>query len=655
MKLCNYFILFCLIFSNVVFSQGSFNSESITVTNGDLTTNIIVQDSSATALVIHEFGKSYVDRNTFDLTTEIKRKVKILTKDGLDRANISVYLYKDGRTKQRVKDISATAYNLEGENINTTVLQEESIFREEYNENYTIVKFIVPNVKVGTVITYSYTETSPYMFKYYPWSFQSDIPKLYSEYNTSIPANYDYNIKLMGSQALDINESKLGPKCLVVNKGNANCINSVYVMKNIPAFTDEKFMTTRDNYLSRIEYELKTFKSFDDGVRNYTKTWDIVDKELKTENSIGRQLNKGNVVKDLLGKDITSIKNKLEKAKAIVNYVKSNFVWNERYNLFKETSIKDLVNERSGNANQINLLLYNLLNENNIEVSPIILSTRENGLPTKIYPVLTDFNYILINAKIDGKNYLLDATDKYLSFGQIPFSCLNQYGRLLDFKNGSTWVDIAPDKSSTKLYKTELNVEPGAFLKGRVETTLKGYPALAQKKKYFVNSSDYVKNIQDKVTNIKILNHEVSTKDIASEEFNESFDIELRPETIGDVVYVNPFLFTFFDENPFKLQERTYPIDFGYKDVYQHSIKINLNNNYEVLELPEEITKQLPNNTGQLVFKVLSEEDAIIIYFKYDFKEAVYNSQYYKYLKYYMSVVLDIEKNTLIVLKEKKQ
>ena len=37
------------------------------------------------------------------------------------------------------------------------------------------------------------------MTKYQPWYFQGPDPVLYSEYNTSIPGNYEYNIKLVGS------------------------------------------------------------------------------------------------------------------------------------------------------------------------------------------------------------------------------------------------------------------------------------------------------------------------------------------------------------------------------------------------------------------------------------------------------------------------
>src|SRR5690606_14567571 len=104
-----------------------------------------------------------------------------------------------------------------------------------------------------------------------------------------------------------------------------------------------------------------------------------------------------------------------------------------------------------GNVSSINILLHNLLEETGIDVKPVLLSTRNNGFATKIFPVISEFNYLIVHANINNETFFLDATDKYLSFGEIPFRCLNQYGRLLDFKNGSDWIDIAPKNMSQSL------------------------------------------------------------------------------------------------------------------------------------------------------------------------------------------------------------
>nr|WP_276205021.1 DUF3857 domain-containing protein [Flavivirga aquatica] len=110
---------------------------------------------------------------------------------------------------KKVKKIIATTYNKIDGKVVKTQLQEKDIFKEKYNENYTLVKFTLPNIKEGSVITYNYTIISPFMFKYKGWNFQSKIPKLYSEYKASIPGNWEYKIKLVGSKEFAVNESKV--------------------------------------------------------------------------------------------------------------------------------------------------------------------------------------------------------------------------------------------------------------------------------------------------------------------------------------------------------------------------------------------------------------------------------------------------------------
>ena len=181
-----------LLFTIISFSQAKFNASGYNVTNDDLKIKTYSKDSTANALIIYEYGNSYVDPDDFRLKTEIKRKIKILNRDGFSKADVSVLLYKNGDRKEKITDIVGTTSNI---NANGTVdiqkLDESQVFTENYNNNYTLVKFTMPDIKEGSVIKYSYTLDTPFMFNYKSWYFQSDIPTLYSEYHASIPANYE--------------------------------------------------------------------------------------------------------------------------------------------------------------------------------------------------------------------------------------------------------------------------------------------------------------------------------------------------------------------------------------------------------------------------------------------------------------------------------
>jgi Domain of Unknown Function with PDB structure (DUF3857)/Transglutaminase-like superfamily len=636
-------------------AQSSFDATSFKVTKGDLETNTYPQDSTANALVIYEYGNSYVDFESYNIITKIKRKVKIFNKEGANNATIKIYLYNDKLKKERIKQIVATTHNLSNGKIIKTTLKKNEIFEELYDKNNTIIKFTLPKIQKGSVITYSYTLESPFMYKFKDWVFQESIPKIYSRYETNILLNYEYNIKLIGPLKLSEKESKIVHKCHMAYNGvTADCIKASYAMVDIPAFIKEDYMTVKENYLSRIDYELKTFIRFDGVIDNITRTWKDTDKEIKTIPSIGRQINSTSVVKNLFNYTTTEKPNLLEKAKAVYDYIQKNYSWNEEYLTFKDASLRDLVKDKTGNVSQINILLNNLLEKNGIDSKTILLSTRSNGFATKLFPVISDFNYLIVQATINGKSYLLDATDKYLSFGQLPFRCLNYYGRLLDFKNGSEWVDITEDKVSTIQYQVNLNLAEEDVIRGTVNSRFAGYFALSKKKKYYSNASNYIENFKNEYDNLEITNHSIKSKYKTAETFQESFDIEYTEfEEVGDEIYFDPFIHKFFTENPFKLQQRTYPVEFGYKKAFLYSYQLDLGSAYEVKELPKDLNVKLPNNTGEFLFVTKIANNKLNIFFKVNFKESVYDSSYYSYLKEFMSRIVDTQTKTLIVLKKK--
>tara|TARA_R110002050_G_scaffold300836_1_gene473993 strand:- start:5193 stop:7160 length:1968 start_codon:yes stop_codon:yes gene_type:complete len=649
-----FFILLFLVSSLFIYSQEKNKPQDYRVSLSDLKLTSYAKDSTANALVLYEYGKSHVDPSSYKLRTEEKHKIKILNQEGFKNANISIHLYKsDNNRYEKVENIIASTYNLIDGEVIITKLDESNIYREEYDENHTLVKFTLPNIKEGSVITYSYNLISPFMFNYKGWNFQGDIPKLYSEYCASIPANWEYNIKLIGSKKLFINESDVKKECLTGgNGGVANCFETRYAMKDMPAFIEEDYMTSKSNYLARVEYELKIFTQFDGRQNFYTKTWKTVDDDLKKEKTIGKQLSKSIKAEEILPLNIINETDPLKKAKAIYQFTQENYSWNKEFRIFNDVSVKDLIKNKSGNATAINIFLKILLEETGISTKPVLLSTRGNGFATKIFPVISEFNYLIVQVTIDKKTYLLDATDDYLSFGEIPFRCLNQYGRLIDFKKGSEWIDIEPSKKSSTFYNVELNIDANNNFTGSIKTKRTGYKALVAKKNYFPNPVDYVEKLENNSPYIEITNHEISSNDKTNPDFSESYQIEYTPGNTGDIQYLNPFFTKFFAETPFKLQERTYPIDFGYKDTYFYMFKLNFDNNFNVIEQPKDLVLTLPNDAGLISFSTQVIGNSVNLLFKIDFKESIYPPEFYPYLKEFMSKIVNIQTNSIIALKK---
>lgn len=639
-----------------VFAQYKYSDQSYLVSRDDVTTNEFIADSTAKALVIYEEGNSFFNESLSKLITDVKRKVKIFDKNDSDLSTVEILLYNSDKrgNKEKIRNISATTTTLVGNEIITTKIKENDIYEEEYDDNHTIVKFTFPDVQNGSVLNYSYTLESPFFFNYHRWDFQEAIPKLYSEYRTSIPATYDYNIKLVGKANLATNEAVIKYNCVEFGMGaRADCTEAKYVMKNIPAFVDEDYMTSRRNYLSSIEFELNTVKHFDGTVKKYTKTWKDADKELASEKSIGKQLNKTSLVKKLMTNEIEKVENELEKAKLIYEYVQSNFTWNEEYHIFKDISLNETLKTKTGRVSEINLLLFNLLKTYDIDVKPVLLATRNSGIPTKLYPVISEFNYLIVQIKIGDNTYLLDATDKFLSFGELPFRCLNYYGRLLDFKNGSSWIDIRPLENNNVLHRLSLKFNDDDILEGTINSKYQDHNAISKKKAFFLNKNSYKEDFKNSNPNIDVIDHMVKTELKTDNIYEEELNIEYSDfNEAANKLFLDPFLIKFFNENPFKLQERTYPIEFGYTNNFTYMAQFDLENRYEVVSIPEAFNIGLPDNSGSISFNPTTVDDKLIIVFKVSLKSEVYSPILYDHLKQFFNKIIDTQSKTLIELKK---
>ena len=122
-------------------------STAFRVSEKDLVNNIYPQDSLATALVVYEYGNSFIEQAEYSVVTNYEKKVKILKPDGFEHATIKLYLYQGKHGYEKVDHIKATSYTKENGKVAVVEMDKSQIFKEELNENYSTVTFTLPNIK----------------------------------------------------------------------------------------------------------------------------------------------------------------------------------------------------------------------------------------------------------------------------------------------------------------------------------------------------------------------------------------------------------------------------------------------------------------------------------------------------------------------------
>tara|TARA_B100000795_G_C22803435_1_gene443265 strand:- start:2787 stop:4736 length:1950 start_codon:yes stop_codon:yes gene_type:complete len=643
--------LILLLFTLNLASQKEKSSKMGQTTLEELKMTVYDRDSSAAAVVIYEHANHYPDRNNDEIPrTDYYYRIKILDKSSFDLADITINLYK----KQLVEDISATTYNLaENGTMQTASLSDKDIFSIKEDEKWVVKKFTLPNIKEGSVIEYKYSVLSPYL-SLNDWYFQSEIPKIKSEFDASILGNYKYNIKIIGYLKLDKNKPSIDKRCVYIRGiGDGGCNLYSFGMLNIPAFKEENYMLSKKNYISRISFDLKSHTSYRGVEEDLTTTWEQADKSLKKQ-FFNNQTSKKSFFRKNIPKAILTTENDLEKAKKVFHFIQDHYTWNKKYWTSEDVKVKNAFQEKTGDVGEINISLYNSLEAANINANLVVLSTRNNGLPTKLFPVIYDYNYVIVKVNIAEKDYYLDATDKFLPFGQVPVRTLNGEARVLDFKEKSYWTVLKPKMKTSKNVGAKLSLNEEGVFTGDLVINRKGYLASNQRKSITRKSSDdYLDDFETKNQDVEVDDYNVKNLDNYYKPLQENLKIRVEmSEALGNKIRINPFLFDRIKENPFKLKERNYPIDFAHSRKNNYYLKLEVPVAYNIVRLPKSKAFSLPNNGGRFILKTVKNGNTITVNVRLNILKSFYPANEYNALKEFYKQII-ISESGYILLEKK--
>ncbi len=616
-------------------------------------------DSTANAVVLREFGTANIqideDRGNSYISYDYHVKIKILNKQGFKHANIEIPLWIYDRERfDDLEMLTATTMNFTENGLVKTDLDQKKVFNEKRTKYLSLKKFTMPNIMEGSIIEYKYRIKRPYIFNFVTWEFQSDIPKLHSQFVGFLPAIYNFNASIRGFYKLSEQKGEINKGCLRIRGVDVDCSKMTYTMKNIPAFIEEPYMTAASNYKSAIYFELSDIQNLNGSKSDITKTWKSVDYELTSERTFGGQMKKKDIFKEILPAVLENATDELSKAKAVFEYIRNNIKWNNFYGKYSENEIKKALDLRSGNIGDINLALIAALSAANLNVEALILSTRSNGQVNNIYPVISDFNYVVAKVNIGETSYLLDASQPFLPFGLLPHHCMNGRGRVISLKKESYWFELKAREKDAVHYYFDGELLPDGKIKGKLKISSYGYSAVNKREKIAAAGSNelYAEQLDEKMPNLQIRQKDIANVAQLDLPLQEAYEIEMQ--SIGDmsanVIYFNPYLFDKETKNPFNLNERSYPVDLGAVVEKRLTIKLKVPTNLTLMEQPKDITLMLPDNQARYLNKITFQPGEILLTQLHTLNKPIFEAQEYLGLKEFYSRLIQ-HQNTDLILK----
>lgn len=626
------------------------------VTKEELKNTEYLKDPLAEAYVIFDTGNTRFVEKYDGLVIHYIRtsKIKILNNEGIKHAEISIPLYKESNnSKEQLIRVEAYSYNLEGTEISKTTFDHDEVYEEIINDNWRKKKFVIPNVKEGSIIEYRYVLETPFFFNLPDWEFQQKIPVSYSEYSVSVIPFYEYQFILKGASEFAYRDSKAerGLKRSVYGV-DFNDMTTVVAMRDLAAFRDESFISSIDDYLIKLDFQLARINRPNGSKTEIMTNWKDLRKDYLSHDELGDFIKKSrkHAQKILESKLVFTDETPVEKVQKIVEFAKIEFKWNDYYGKFSTQSPKSLLSKKSGNVADINLFTIALLRAAGIEAHPVIISSRGHGKIEMSYPFASFFNYLIIQIKLEEGLLLSDATDKMVAFNRIPPRCINDKGLVINDAESEEWLYMNPEIPSKTMTMIKMNPDPNKDQLDvqviRQKTEIDAYYAR-------IKSGGNLEEIKEALTeedfnsvsDLKIKNY----NDRLRLPFVVAFQAEIDQEMLNEQLIFSPFLHYPPAENYFKEPNRTYPIDFLSPNFESFNTEITIPKGYEVAYLPEPISiddKLVAFNTNYQ-----THQNIITITGNLNFKLGVYNPKYYRLLKSHIEKVVTSFNEKIILQK----
>ncbi|MEO0337832.1 MAG: DUF3857 domain-containing protein [Bacteroidota bacterium] len=635
------------------------------VSKDDLKMTVYPQDTSAKAVVLFDYATvDFHFNHGQEYIFEQHRRIKILDRAAFDYADIALYYYVGGSDEEKINNIAATIHNPDG---SSEKMSKKDFFREEVNENLSAVKFSFPNVQVGSVIEYKYTHTSPYLSTLPEWYFQEDIPVRWSEYNTHIPEWFNY-LAMSQGRPLDMADRTQNPNRYNVSytgnglgmrteSGFADLMttHTKMVMKDVPALREESFITNMNDYRARVRHQLQS-TNFSGVPKPVLQDWPTVSKLLVEASYFGEQYTRKKNLKainDAIYDQIVAAKSATEKAWIIYKHINDNVEWNENFGFSASEDLSKCYEKKSASAGEMNLMILGMLKKYGIQAYPLLVSTREHGKMIPMYPILDQFNHVMVLAILDEKEIVIDAGNKERPLGMPRMSALNGNQAFLVDPNMSQWIKI-PTASTKSVQMAKITIDEDGMINGSIDEMKTGYHAvsqrnrLAQEEAQDLYEEDYTEEIPEiEITKVSV---EPTTGKNLAYKAKVAFNIPNQAMINGDFIYFNPMLNQAFEENPFKLEKREFPVDFTFPFNDRFVLVMDLPEGYTVEELPETVSMSLPEKGAQFVYSCKQVGQQITVNCSLKINKLIYMPEEYAGLKKFFDLIVE-KQGEQIVLK----
>jgi hypothetical protein len=521
-----------------------------------------------------------------ELTIKINRKIrldrhvriKVFQKEGADDALTVEIPFSKGDDIQNLKAHTITP---DGKK------HEIKDWYDKKVDDYRIRTATFPAVEDGSILEYRYRLKHERYHHIDPWYFQGDLYTIRSRIKVMMDPGFTYNVE---------------KRCIPFTHREPTAeeqgqeMHYTWELENQPPVGDEPLSCARDEFLSSLRFQLKSFE-YRGETYSYIKSWADLGETLHDYyTSFIDDSTFIAAVADSLCDDLTEQDDIIRR---LFEYVRTEIKKGDSDDDDDDTpAYSRMITSGKATRGRKNLLLVELLRTQEIDACALLIGTRDDHTtfnPTSHH--LTQFNHTVCCLKDGKKFHILDPGYDDIPYPYIPAVDLVEGGLLIQGDSSKPISLHHPNRRSGIDIMSEMHLRPDGSAACSATVYIRGY----RLKPYYDILEDTAAGeeiIEALIGDDALTTYDLTWSQMTRFDEDDYIQIDMKLElgelatVLDDNLFFSPCLLPIMN-NPFTTDRRQLPIDFYYPQTNRHRLQVMIPEGYEVADLPEEIIMQI--------------------------------------------------------------
>jgi hypothetical protein len=424
-------------------------------------------------------------------------RVKILTEKGKDLANVELtfsnfddpsYFYEESEDRQ-VTDIVGRTIHADGTVIPFTGKPYLKTIAKGANFKYQAKVFTLPDVEVGSIIEYRYSERiADHYYEAPRWYIQGKYFVKAAHYTWSSPTHFLVDSS-SGAMISNISWFPILPVGVTVEHhevpgtrtGEDLPANLFEVhVKDVPPSPQEEFMPPIGSFTYRVLFNLSEYGSADDywksNGKDFAKRVDGFADGGGGLRNVAESIDAGAATSEDRLRKLYDAVQQLENT----DYTREHGATEDKASgLGKVRNAKDVLDHKRGDSQELTMLFLGLARSEKFKAYAMMVPDRTHDLFTPSWLNMGQFGAMVVIVNVDGKEKIFDPGSRYTPFGHLAWQHTFVQG-LREVDGGTALDSTSGDGYSINRIArvANLTMADDGQVSGRISFTFAGSPAV---------------------------------------------------------------------------------------------------------------------------------------------------------------------------------